>query len=60
MLDRLDEFRNLAKGKGISIDMDAPLIFADEEKNNDRELIEDFLFYVKEAQSALEKMEKNN
>lgn len=39
--------------------MEQPLI-NEGEKNNDRELIEDFLVKVKEAQKAIINMEKNN
>lgn len=39
--------------------MEQPLM-NDGEKNNDRELIEDFLVKVKEAQKAIINMEKNN
>lgn len=32
----------------------------DEEQNNDRELISEFLFYAKETQGLLQSVEKNN
>ena len=41
MLDRLEEFRRLAQKEGISLQ--DSLIIEDKEKNNDRELIDDFL-----------------
>ena len=41
------------------IDVEQPLM-NEGEKNNDRELIEDFLVKVKEAQKAIINMEKNN
>jgi hypothetical protein len=47
----------LAAKEGI--DVEQPLI-NEGEKNNDRELIEDFLVKVKEAQKAIINMEKNN
>ena len=58
MLDRLEEFRRLAQKEGISLQ--DSLIIEDKEKNNDRELIEDFLVKVKEAQKAIVNMEKKN
>ena len=58
MLDRLEEFRRLAQKEGISLQ--DSLIIEDKEKNNDRELIDDFLVKVKEAQKAIVKMEKKN
>ena len=57
MLDRLEEFRKLAGKEGI--DVEQPLM-NEGEKNNDRELIEEFLVRVKEAQKAIISMEKNN
>ena len=58
MLDRLEEFRRLAQKEGISLQ--DSLIIEDKEKNNDRELIDDFLVKVKEAQKAIVNMEKKN
>lgn len=40
--------------------MNESLINQDTEKNNDRELIEDFIVYVKEVQKTLVNMEKKN
>jgi cytidylate kinase len=58
MLDRLEEFRRLAQKEGISLQ--ESLVIEDKEKNNDRELIDDFLVKVKEAQKAIVNMEKKN
>ena len=58
MLDRLEEFRRLAQKEGISLQ--DSLVIEDKEKNNDRELIDDFLVKVKEAQKAIVNMEKKN
>ena len=58
MLDRLEEFRRLAQKEGISLQ--DSLIIEDKEKNNDRELIDDFLVKVKEAQKGIVNMEKKN
>ena len=58
MLDRLEEFRRLAQKEGISLQ--DSLIIEDKDKNNDRELIDDFLVKVKEAQKAIVNMEKKN
>jgi hypothetical protein len=58
MLDRLEEFRRLAQKEGISLQ--ESLIIDEKETNNDRELIEDFIIKVKEAQKAIVNMEKKN
>ena len=58
MLDRLEEFRRLAQKEGISLQ--ESLVIEEKEKNNDRELIDEFLVKVKEAQKAIVNMEKKN
>ena len=58
MLDRLEEFRRLAQKEGISLQ--ESLVIDEKEKNNDRELIDEFLVKVKEAQKAIVNMEKKN
>ena len=71
MLDRLEEFRKvkysqsndsitqLAQKEGVSLNLNESLI-VEEGKNNDRELIEDFLLQVKEVQKLIVNMSKKN
>ncbi len=71
MLDRLEEFRKvsyllthsftqLAQKEGVSLQLNESLIIDENEKNNDRELIEEFLIRAKEVQKAIVNMEKKN
>ena len=50
MLDTIQEFREVAKGQGMDIDLAAPLNDStDEEMARDRELISEFMHYTKET-----------
>lgn len=44
----------------MSLQLHESLIIDENEKNNDRELIEDFLLKVKEVQKAIINMDKKN
>jgi len=49
----------LAQKEGVSLNLNESLI-VEEGKNNDRELIEDFLLQVKEVQKLIVNMSKKN
>lgn len=58
MLDRLDDLQTMMVSNGISAQMDS--IDDEENVNNDRELIAEFLMYTKDAEEALNSMDNNN
>ena len=60
MLDRIEDLRKLMQQENISANITNDETFDDENPNNDRELIQDFLDYTVLVQDRLADMEKNN
>jgi hypothetical protein len=63
MLDRLGEFRQLAKTNGISLNLGQNLLGGGDEESgvsNDVDLISDFLVSAKSAIKEINKMDNNN
>ena len=61
MLDRLDEFRRMAKNEGVATELAENFFGGDEdETNTDRELIEDFLVMAKMVQGNLRDINTTN
>ena len=61
MLDRLDEFRRMAKNEGVATELAEGFFGGDEdEKNTDRELIEDFLDMAKMVHGNLRDINTTN
>lgn len=60
MLDRLDDIRKLMQQENVSANTHDSVDIDEENPNNDRELIQEFLQYTKDAQDKLADMETNN
>ena len=59
MFDSLDELHKIMQQENISVNLDNYEIDEDH-PNNDRELIDEFLLFTKQAQDLIAKMEANN
>ena len=60
MLDRIQEFKEVAAKNGISIDLSQRLSEAEQAENKDRELIDQFLVYTQDTQRMLIMCDQNN
>lgn len=58
MLDNIDDLHKMMRHEGISYGDDSEEI--EEEENNDRELIQEFMRYTYEAQERIAKIERTN
>jgi hypothetical protein len=60
MLDRFDDLKRMVQNENISMHLNESLADEEDQVNNDRELIVEFLDNTKEVQKCLQEMESNN
>lgn len=58
MLDNIDELHNIMRQENVTVE--GSIVEDEDQPNNDRELIDEFLRLTKTAQDHISKMESNN